>query len=229
MFTTSQLTPTTHRTRWRFDPNFRDLRVGAGRSPKAGRPQNAAGPANKQHSRAGAHVVTKTSPAFLASLETCPKADSRIGVICAQNCAPLRPNASVYAHNSIEFVPPSTSKTPENTVLPQAPAKLIRRISCHFPDFSRAHKIQVHPITRRHSPDSAASCFAAFFASLRLCVRSFPLACNRQRTTNNGPTKNPHLEGGGSCSTNHAPVRFKSHGPMLGGLLAKKSLGPRFV
>jgi hypothetical protein len=51
-----------------------------------------------------------------------------------KNCAPFAPKMSVYAHNSIEFVPPCTSKIPENTAFRTTPAKLIPRLSSRFCD-----------------------------------------------------------------------------------------------
>jgi hypothetical protein len=81
-----------------------------------------------------------TTPDFPASLEisTVIHIDVCKSVSKARKtCAPLAPNTSARAHNSTEFVPPCASTTLENTALPRAPAKLIPRLSCHFPDFSR--------------------------------------------------------------------------------------------
>jgi hypothetical protein len=75
----------------------------------------------------------KTPLRLMASFETCPQMIGQIRVKTAQNCAPLTPNTSVYAHNSIEFVPSTSLKNLQNTALRRAPAKLIPRLSFRLP------------------------------------------------------------------------------------------------
>jgi hypothetical protein len=84
----------------------------------------------------------QSRPALLASLEISPQIGAQIRVKSAQNRAPFAPNSSASAHNSIEFVPPYTSKTLEITVLRRMPAKLIPRLSFRFPNFSAGTKTE---------------------------------------------------------------------------------------
>jgi hypothetical protein len=156
MYTYHRLTPTcpgnAEGLSWRF-PRFlrRPARNHRRGSQQAGpRPENTATARRSEYRTpnsafalpiphsANPHFVSL--PAFLASLETGPPISGQIGVKSAQNRAPVAPNTSVHAHNSIEFVPPCSSKTLENTARRSTPAKLFRRLSFRFPRFLSRNK-----------------------------------------------------------------------------------------